>query len=197
MEAYIREHYEPTRDPVTVHALMRICRLMHDSVNALSVDDEVRNIGSLISNGLVRAVSFGSDLDQQLAFLVECRAAFCNIDPVLQHLVHSVNHVTVQLHRAASQSVAAVYGRGSGSFARACAAFAFITIPSLNGVFHRLALYLESGQVKCHFQPDAVQATQPGCLRIILRRRLACNAGISSDCKPCLKKSIELYSALS
>lgn len=142
----MREHYEPTRDPVTVHALMRVCRLMHDSINALSVDDEVRAIGSLISTGLVRAVSFGSDLDQQLAFLVECRAAFCNIDPVLQHLVHSVNHVAVQLHRT-SQSGAG-HSRGSGSFARACAAFAFITIPSLNGVFHRLALYLESGQVK-------------------------------------------------
>jgi len=145
MEAYVRERYEPTRDPLVTHTLMRLCRLMHDSINALSVDDEVRAIGSLISNGLIRAVSFGADLEQQLAFLVECRAAFCNIDPVLQHLVHSVNHVAVQLHHTASQS--AGHTRRSGSFARACAAFAFITIPSLNGVFHRLALYLESGQV--------------------------------------------------
>ena len=145
MESYVRERYEPTRDPVIIHTLMRVCRLMHDSINALSVDDQVRAIGSLISNGLIRAVSFGSDLDRQLAFLVECRAAFCNIDPVLQHLVHGVNHVAVDLHRASQAS--AGHTRGTASFARACAAFAFITIPSLNGVFHRLALYLESGQV--------------------------------------------------
>ena len=145
MEAYVHEHHEPTSDPVITHSLMRICRLMHDSINALSVDDEVRAIGSLVSNGLIRAVSFGSDLEQQLAFLVECRAAFCNIDPVLQHLVHLVNQVAAQLHRTATQSGG--HTRRAASFARACAAYAFITIPSLNGVFHRLSLYLESGQV--------------------------------------------------
>ena len=41
MEAYVREQHEPTCDPVIVHSLMRVCRLMHDSVNALSVDDQV------------------------------------------------------------------------------------------------------------------------------------------------------------
>ena len=147
MEAYVHEHYDVTCDPVITHSLMRVCRLLHDSVNALSVDDEVRSIGALISNGLIRAVSFGADLEQQLAFLVECRGAFCNIDPVLQHLVHSVNHVAAQLHRNAFQ--AGGYTRRTASFARACAAYAFITIPSLNGVFHRLSLYLESGQVTC------------------------------------------------
>jgi len=145
MEAYVRERFEPTCDPVITHSVMRVCRLMHDSINALSVDDQVRAIGSLISNGLIRAVSFGSDLEQQLAFLVECRAAFYNIDPVLKHLVHSVNHVAAQLHWTAAQSGSR--SRRTASFARACAAYAFITIPSLNGVFHRLSLYLESGQV--------------------------------------------------
>jgi len=89
MEAYVRERYPPTRDPLITHTLMRICRLMHDSINALSCDDEVRSIGSLICAGLIRSVEFGSDLERQLAWLVECRAAFCNIDPVLQQLVHS------------------------------------------------------------------------------------------------------------
>jgi len=79
MESYVAEHCDVTSDPVITHSLMRICRLMHDSVNALSMDDQVRAIGSLISHGLIRAVSFGMDLEQQLAFLVECRAAFCNI----------------------------------------------------------------------------------------------------------------------
>jgi len=89
MEAYVRERYPPTRDPLITHTLMRICRLMHDSINALSCDDEVRSIGSLICAGLIRSVEFGSDLERQLAWLVECRAAFCNIDPVLKQLVHS------------------------------------------------------------------------------------------------------------
>ena len=153
MDAYVRGHHEPTRDPVITHSLMRICRLMHDSINSLSSDDEVRAIGCLVSTGLLRAVSFGADLDQQLAFLVECRAAFCNIDPVLKQLVHMVNQVAAEVHGAGGGGLAGTTGhsRRTAAFARACAAYAFITIPSLNGVFHRLALYVESGQVPSNY----------------------------------------------
>jgi hypothetical protein len=157
MEAYIREPHDTTSDPVITHALMRIARTMHDSVNAMSVDDEVRTIGSLIINGLIRTVSFGRDLEQQLAFLVECRAAFCNIDPVMQFLVHGVNKIAADVHRGSEN--AGGHTRRTGAFARACAAYAFITIPSLNGVFHRLSLYVESGHValmnQCLSQADS------------------------------------------
>uniref|UniRef100_A0A7N8X0B1 VPS35 endosomal protein-sorting factor-like n=1 Tax=Mastacembelus armatus TaxID=205130 RepID=A0A7N8X0B1_9TELE len=74
-------------------------------------------------------VSFGRDFEQQLSFCVEARATFCNLEPVLVQLIH------------------------------ACAAYSYITIPSLSSIFSRLSLYLLSGQValanQCLSQADA------------------------------------------
>lgn len=160
MEAYVREPREPTCDPVVTHALMSVCRTMHDSIDAMSPDDDVLAIASLIIDGLLRAVSFGNDLEQQLAFYGECRTSFCNIDPVIQFLVRATNRVAAELHRAAMQrSPTGGHTRRTAAFARACAAYCFITVPSLNGVFHRMSLYLESGQIAivnhCLSQADA------------------------------------------
>ncbi len=33
-------------------------------------------------------VSFGRDFEQQLSFCVEARATFCNLEPVIIHLIH-------------------------------------------------------------------------------------------------------------
>uniref|UniRef100_A0A673M2C9 VPS35 endosomal protein-sorting factor-like n=1 Tax=Sinocyclocheilus rhinocerous TaxID=307959 RepID=A0A673M2C9_9TELE len=119
---------EATRDPVILNALLHICKTMHDSVNALTLDDEKRSL-SLLINGFIRMVSFGRDFEQQLSFCVEARATFCNLEPVIIHLIH------------------------------ACAAYSFITIPSLTSIFSRLNLYLLSGQValanQCLSQADA------------------------------------------
>jgi hypothetical protein len=160
MEAYVREPREPTCDPVVTHTLMSVCRTMHDTVDAMSADDDVLAIAALIIDGLLRAVSFGNDLEQQLAFYVECRAAFSNIDPVMQFLVRSTNRIAAELHRAATlRSPSGGHTRRTAAFARACAAYSFITVPSLNGIFHRMYLYVESGQVaivnQCLSQADA------------------------------------------
>ncbi|KAM9336346.1 LOW QUALITY PROTEIN: VPS35 endosomal protein-sorting factor-like [Symphorus nematophorus] len=128
MEVFIKHQVEPTRDPVILNAMLHICKTMHDSVNALTLEDEKRSLALLI-NGFIRMVSFGRDFEQQLSFCVEARATFCNLEPVLVQLIH------------------------------ACAAYSFITIPSLSSIFSRLSLYLLSGQValanQCLSQADA------------------------------------------
>uniref|UniRef100_A0A6Q2YW50 VPS35 endosomal protein-sorting factor-like n=1 Tax=Esox lucius TaxID=8010 RepID=A0A6Q2YW50_ESOLU len=128
MEVFIKHQHEPTRDPVILNALLHVCKTMHDSVNALTLDDDKRSLALLI-NGFIRMVSFGRDFEQQLSFCVEARATFCNLEPVLVQLIH------------------------------ACAAYSFITIPSLTSIFSRLNLYLLSGQValanQCLSQADA------------------------------------------
>uniref|UniRef100_A0A8C1WZ68 VPS35 endosomal protein-sorting factor-like n=1 Tax=Cyprinus carpio TaxID=7962 RepID=A0A8C1WZ68_CYPCA len=128
MEVFIKHQQEATRDPVILNALLHICKTMHDSVNALTLDDEKRSL-SLLINGFIRMVSFGRDFEQQLSFCVEARATFCNLEPVIIHLIH------------------------------ACAAYSFITIPSLTSIFNRLNLYLLSGEValanQCLSQADA------------------------------------------
>uniref|UniRef100_H2V3K0 VPS35 endosomal protein-sorting factor-like n=1 Tax=Takifugu rubripes TaxID=31033 RepID=H2V3K0_TAKRU len=127
-DVFLKNQVEPTRDPVILNAMLHICKTMHDSVNALTLEDEKRSLALLII-GFIRMVSFGRDFEQQLSFCVEARATFCNLEPVLVQLIH------------------------------ACAAYSFITIPSLSNIFSRLNLYLLSGQValanQCLSQADA------------------------------------------
>lgn len=75
-----------TCDPVVINALMFLCTVLHDSVNALTVDDERRQIGEILCN-IVRRVDYGRDFEQQLSFYVEARGSFSNIDSVLYQLV--------------------------------------------------------------------------------------------------------------
>lgn len=75
-----------TSDPVVINALTYLCCILHDSVNALTVEDETRQIGEILCN-IIRKVDHGRDFEKQLNFYVESRAAFANIDAVLHQLV--------------------------------------------------------------------------------------------------------------
>lgn len=154
MEVFIRHQVEPTRDPVILNAMLHICKTMHDSVNALTLEDEKRSL-SLLIIGFIRMVSFGRDFEQQLSFCVESRATFCNLEPVLVQLIHTVNQLAMETRRVMRDN----HSRKTAAFVRACAAYSFITIPSLSSIFSRLSLYLLSGQValanQCLSQADA------------------------------------------
>lgn len=146
--------YQTTNDPVITNALMFICRVMHDSVNALTVEDEKRQIGNLICS-FVKRVDFGRDFEQQLSFYVEARASFTNLDVIHAQLVQSVNRLAVETRCI----VKGHHTRKTASFVHACAAYCYITIPSITSVLMRLELYLLSGQVallnQCLGQADA------------------------------------------
>ncbi|KAM9717032.1 VPS35 endosomal protein-sorting factor-like isoform 1-T2 [Menidia menidia] len=154
MEVFIKHQVELTRDPVILNAMLHICKTMHDSVNALTLEDEKRSLALLII-GFIRMVSFGRDFEQQLSFCVEARATFCNLEPVLVQLIHTVNQLAMETRRVMRGS----HSRKTAAFVRACAAYSFITIPSLSSIFSRLNLYLLSGQValanQCLSQADA------------------------------------------
>lgn len=102
-------------DPVTRHIVFEQCRVLHDSLDSLSSEDDRRQITRLIARfvhlvGVVLVtftlalcavcvlcflcecflrltvvfcnlqVDHGLDLEQHLAFLVDCRATFGNMD---------------------------------------------------------------------------------------------------------------------
>uniref|UniRef100_A0A2K6MUF0 VPS35 endosomal protein-sorting factor-like n=1 Tax=Rhinopithecus bieti TaxID=61621 RepID=A0A2K6MUF0_RHIBE len=154
MDAFIKHQQEPTKDPVILNALLHVCKTMHDSVNALTLEDEKRMLSYLI-NGFIKMVSFGRDFEQQLSFYVESRSMFCNLEPVLVQLIHSVNRLAMETRKLMKGN----HSRKTAAFVRACVAYCFITIPSLAGIFTRLNLYLHSGQValanQCLSQADA------------------------------------------
>ncbi|XP_029053584.1 VPS35 endosomal protein-sorting factor-like [Osmia bicornis bicornis] len=144
----------PITDPIIINALMFLARIMHDSVSTLTVEDEKRQIGQLICS-LVQRVDYGRDFEKQLNFYAEARAAFPNLDTVHIQLVQCVNRLSVDTRKI----VRGHHTRRTSAFVRACAAFCFITIPSLTLVHTRLQLYLLSGQVallnQCLGQADA------------------------------------------
>uniref|UniRef100_A0A8C1A7M8 VPS35 endosomal protein-sorting factor-like n=1 Tax=Cyprinus carpio carpio TaxID=630221 RepID=A0A8C1A7M8_CYPCA len=138
---------------------VEVCKsIMEVFINALTLDDEKRAL-SLLINGFIRMVSFGRDFEQQLSFCVEARATFCNLEPVIIHLIHTVNQLAMETRRVMKGN----HSRKTAAFVRACAAYSFITIPSLTSIFSRLNLYLLSGQValanQCLSQADAFLKT--------------------------------------
>jgi hypothetical protein len=141
-------------DAVVVNALMFLCTTLHDSVNALTPDDEYRQIGEILCH-VIKTIDYGRDFEQQLTFYVEARGMFSNVDIVFVQLVQCVNALSVKTR----QIVKGLHTRKTGDFVRACAAYCFITIPSIKSVKHRLRLYLLSGQValfnQCLGQADA------------------------------------------
>jgi len=122
--------------------------------SALTIEDERRQIGHLISI-FIKSIDFGRDLEQQLNFYVEARGNFTNLDSVAVQLVHSV----VRLAVVAWQAVRGYHTKKTAAFVRACAAYTFITIPSISSVVSRLELYLLAGQTAllnvCLGQADA------------------------------------------
>ncbi|XP_020613263.1 UPF0505 protein C16orf62-like [Orbicella faveolata] len=142
MQAFIKYQQEPTNDPVVVNALLFVCKTMHDSVNALTLVDEKRVIGHLIT-GFLRKIDFGRDFERQLDSYVDARSSFSNLETVLVMLVQSVNLLAMRTRDVVKGS----HTRKTASFIRACVAYCFITIPSIDDVFTRLKLYLLSGQV--------------------------------------------------
>lgn len=69
---------------------MFLCGILHDSVNALTPEDEYKQIGEILCN-VMRKVNYGRDFEEQLNFFVEARSAFSNIDIVLAELVQVGN----------------------------------------------------------------------------------------------------------
>ncbi|XP_065588372.1 VPS35 endosomal protein-sorting factor-like isoform X2 [Cyrtonyx montezumae] len=134
---------------------VEVCKcIMESFINALTLEDEKRLLAALI-NGFIKMVSFGRDFEQQLSFYVEARSVFCNLEPVLIQLIHSVNQLAMETRKVMRGN----HSRKTAAFVRACVAFCFITIPSLSSIFTRLNLYLHSGQValanQCLSQADA------------------------------------------
>ncbi|XP_017073522.1 VPS35 endosomal protein sorting factor-like [Drosophila eugracilis] len=143
---YKQNSDEYTCDAVVTNALMYLGKILNDSVNALSVEDERRQISQLI-NVFIHKVHFGRDLEQQLSFYVEARGTFSNLDAVYVTLVHAACKLAT---RNRSKST---------GFVKACIAYCFITIPSIGAVQQQMNLYLLCGQLAlqhlCLGQADA------------------------------------------
>lgn len=131
-----------TNDAVLINTLFDLCRTIHDSVDSLSPSTEVANVAALLGS-FIQKINFGKDLEQQLNFYVDCRAAFCNIDQVKDHLVCCVGRLAMR----AFQIMKGKHSKKTATFVKACLAYCHITIPSLADAFRKLELLLQCAQI--------------------------------------------------
>lgn len=100
-------------------------------------------------------MNFGVDFEAQLSFYAEARAAFLNLDAVYATLVTCV----VRLMCRMRGHLRGGHTKKTLAFARACAAFCFITIPSIQSVPSQMDLYYLAGAAAlingCLGQADA------------------------------------------
>lgn len=130
----------------------------------MTSEDEVRQATQLISH-FVRTMCFGRDFEVQLSFYAEARAAFPNLDGVYVTLVQCVNLLAIKTRRIVNGK----HTRKTSAFVKSCAAYCFITIPSISSVRARMDLYLMSGQVAllnlCFGQADSFFETAISLIR--------------------------------
>ncbi|KYQ92028.1 hypothetical protein DLAC_06857 [Tieghemostelium lacteum] len=131
-----------TSDPIVVNTFLTYGKALHDSLNSLSYQDEVRQV-SLLIIGCINKIDFQRDVEKQLNFYVDCRQAFNNFDSVKNRLVHCV----LSLCQRTLGLVKGKHTTKSTAFIRACIAYCFITIPSIDDIFMKLNLYLTSAGI--------------------------------------------------
>lgn len=132
----------PTRDPVLINTLFDLARVVHDSVDGLAAFDDVQYSANLLC-GFISRVDFGRDLEQQLNFYVESRAAFPNFDAVKDRCVTAVASLALRAHAL----VKGRHTKKTSVFVKACLAYCHITIPSLQDLLRRFELLLHCAQV--------------------------------------------------
>jgi hypothetical protein len=129
-------------DPLLVASLVAIGKNVHDSLNTLSFEDDVRRISNSLA-AFISRIDYGRDVEKQLTFYVDCRSAFGNLDPVKGALVQGA----VRLVERTRAVVGGRHTRKTAAFTRACLAFAFVTIPSMDDPMTRLRLYRLAAEV--------------------------------------------------
>jgi predicted RNA-binding protein Jag len=97
LECFCRDA-SPTTDVVLINAMFEVGKIVHDSINSLSFEDEIRQISHLLSI-FIKKINYGMDLEKQLNFYVECRRAFGNLDSLKSGLVIVATGLAMKTHQ--------------------------------------------------------------------------------------------------
>ncbi len=131
----------PLADAVAIHFAFDAARALHDALDPLSPEGDRRDAGRACARVLQR-VHFGRDLEAHLNFLVDCRAAFGAMPAVQEQCVHAA----AALAMAALAAMRGRHNARTAAFAKACVAYAQVTVPSLPAGPRRAHLFLAAGR---------------------------------------------------
>ena len=80
------EHHTRLQDGFLIHSVFQIAKTLHDKIDAMSTDEEIKRISKTVSR-IVRKIDFGRDLDKTLNVLTTARGLFINLDEVTETLI--------------------------------------------------------------------------------------------------------------
>ncbi|KAK7371999.1 hypothetical protein VNO80_05366 [Phaseolus coccineus] len=122
-------------DPTSIQLLFEIAQTLHDNIEFMNVKDDDGQVAHSISR-FVHMVDYGAEMEQHLAFLVNCRGAFGRFNELKETLVHSCNSLAIHALKCAKKH----------TFFKSCVTFSEVTIPSVSA--HRqFDLFLETAEV--------------------------------------------------
>jgi len=142
LDAFCKYQYETLSDPLIISTIFSVGKTVHDSLNTLSFQDDVRQISKAIASFIAK-LDFDTDLEQHLSFFVDCRRAYSNLD----HVKYRLTIGTCNLAMRTFHIVKGKHTRKTSAFVRACISYCFITIPSMEDHIARLKLYILTGSV--------------------------------------------------
>ncbi len=87
-------------DTVAHNAFIYLAGVLAESINALTIQDETRQISASICR-VIEAADFGDDLERRLKFYTECRGKFKRLEIVQVRLVHCVLRLAVEARNQA------------------------------------------------------------------------------------------------
>ncbi|KAI8010950.1 VPS35 endosomal protein sorting factor-like [Camellia lanceoleosa] len=125
-------------DPTIIQFIFEVSQSLHDGIDYSNMrDDDNQQRARLISR-FVNMVDYGTEVERQLAFLVECRGAFRSINELKETLVRSSNCLAVKAMKD---------GKKHLSFVKSCIAYSEVTIPSVPSRVRQFILYLETAEI--------------------------------------------------
>uniref|UniRef100_A0A1I7Z9S5 Non-specific serine/threonine protein kinase n=1 Tax=Steinernema glaseri TaxID=37863 RepID=A0A1I7Z9S5_9BILA len=120
-----------------------IAKRLHDSMElSAAITQETLAPEAILIEAALDRFDLNSDPERGLSVLVDARSALYNLNTIIRYLVLRVNELAL-----ASKSTTRLSARGKASYIRACLAYGFITIASLNDPTDKIRLYVQSVQV--------------------------------------------------
>jgi len=136
------EHHPRLQDGFLIHSVFQIAKTLHDKIDSMSTDEEIKRISHTISR-IVKKIDFGRDLDKTLNVLTTARGFFINLDEVTETLIGQVCCLAARAH----SFVKGKHNQKTKSFIKACIAYSHITIPTLESTEKQLKYFLLTAEV--------------------------------------------------
>lgn len=126
-------------DKATIDVILKLIGDVNDSLSVLMALDDFEHLSNLVIYFLDK-ISI-ADYQEHLNFLSRCRSLIGNLNLALEYLVQRVLRLPDEFRKVERKR------QVRQNYLNGCLAYAFITIPAINGASSRMNLYLQGSRM--------------------------------------------------